>query len=161
RSRADRVLAPAPRALQVPDLGRVPRRAAAHRDRQAAEVPAAREILEGPEEGELKYLAFALLLVLSVGARAADIGPGDKAPDFTWQPADGKAVKLADFVGKRGFVLAWFPKAFTSGCTEELKSFGDADAQAALAKYDVSVYMVSFDAPDKNAEFAKSLGAKL
>ena len=109
----------------------------------------------------MKALAFALLLALSLQARAADLAPGDKAPDFSLQATDGKAVKLADFVGKRGFVLAWFPKAFTSGCTEELKSFGDADAQSALAQYDVAVYMVSFDKPDKNAEFAKSLGAKL
>ena len=34
--------------LQAPDLGRVPRRAAAHRHRQAAEVQAARAVLGGP-----------------------------------------------------------------------------------------------------------------
>jgi peroxiredoxin Q/BCP len=106
-------------------------------------------------------LAFALLAAPSSPARAADLKPGDKAPEFAVQGTDGKTVQLSDFVGKRGFVLAWFPKAFTSGCTEELKSFGDPEAQAALAKYDVAVYMVSFDHPDKNADFAKSLGATL
>jgi len=104
-------------------------------------------------------LALALALALSAPARAAEVGAGDKAPDFTLQGTDGKTVKLADFVGKRGFVLAWFPKAFTSGCTEELKSFADAGPD--LAKYDAAVYMVSFDSPEKNAEFAKSLGAKV
>jgi peroxiredoxin Q/BCP len=106
-------------------------------------------------------LAVALFAALSVSAGAAELKPGDKAPDFAVQGTDGKTVQLSDFVGKRGFVLAWFPKAFTSGCTEELKSFGDAEAKAELAKYDVAVYMVSFDKPDKNADFAKSLGATL
>ena len=106
-------------------------------------------------------LAFALCAVLASAAPAADLKAGDKAPDFALQSTDLKTVQLSDFVGKRGFVLAWFPKAFTSGCTEELKSFGDPLAQAELAKYDVAVYMVSFDHPDKNADFAKSLGASL
>jgi peroxiredoxin Q/BCP len=101
----------------------------------------------------------AALVLLPVLARAAELGPGDKAPDVALQGTDGKTVSLSDLAGKRAYVLAWFPKAFTSGCTEELKSF--ADAEADLAKYDVTVYMVSFDGPEKNADFAKSLGAKL
>jgi peroxiredoxin Q/BCP len=106
----------------------------------------------------LAVLAVSFLALTQV-TRAAELAPGDKAPDFQLQTSDGKTVKLGDFVGKRGFVLAWFPKAFTGGCTEELKSFADAEAE--LAKFDVAVYMVSFDSPEKNAEFAKSLGAKL
>ena len=102
---------------------------------------------------------LALLLVVPLLARAGDVGPGDNSPDFTLQTTDGKPVKLADFKGKKAFVLAWYPKAGTSGCTEELKSF--ADVMPELAKYDVAVYMVSFDSPDDNAKFAKSLDAKL
>ncbi|HTO56062.1 MAG TPA: peroxiredoxin [Myxococcota bacterium] len=102
--------------------------------------------------------AIVLCALLPLSARA-ELAPGDKAPDFTLQTTDGKPVKLSDFVGKRAFVLAWYPKAFTGGCTEELKSFGDAELD--LAKYDVAIYMVSFDKPEKNAEFAKSLNAKL
>ena len=104
-------------------------------------------------------LLVALCAALPLFAHAADLAPGDKAPDFTLQTTEGKPVKLSDFVGKRGVVLAWYPKAFTGGCTEELKSFADAEAE--LAKYDVAVYMVSFDTPEKNAEFQKSLNAKL
>ena len=104
-------------------------------------------------------LALALLALAPAAARAGELGPGDKAPDFALQSTDGKTVKLADFAGKRGVVLAWFPKAFTPGCTEELGSFKDAEAD--LAKSGAAVFMVSFDTPEKNAEFAKSLDAKL
>ena len=48
RGRADRVVQGQGRRLQGADLGRVPRRARPHRDRQAAEVQAARAVLGGP-----------------------------------------------------------------------------------------------------------------
>jgi peroxiredoxin Q/BCP len=40
---------------------------------------------------------------------------GETAPDFTLYGTDGALYKLSDQVGKRGVVLAWFPKAFTPG----------------------------------------------
>lgn len=40
---------------------------------------------------------------------------GDAAPEFTLRGVDGKPVSLADFKGKQGLVLAWFPAAFTGG----------------------------------------------
>jgi peroxiredoxin Q/BCP len=46
---------------------------------------------------------------------AAELKVGDMAPDFTLQGSDGKTHHLADFRGKKPVVLAWFPKAFTSG----------------------------------------------
>ena len=60
------------------------------------------------------------LTALAVPA-AADVPPatelkvGDLAPDFKLQASDGKTYRLADFKGKKAVVLAWFPKAFTSG----------------------------------------------
>lgn len=50
-----------------------------------------------------------------VMAAAGDLEAGAKAPDFTLQGSDGKSYALSEFVGKRGVVLAWFPKAFTPG----------------------------------------------
>jgi peroxiredoxin Q/BCP len=55
-------------------------------------------------------------------------------------------------------VLAWFPKAFTSGCTQEVASL--RDSAGALAAFDAAVFLVSLDDAAKNAEFAESLGAK-
>jgi len=64
----------------------------------------------------LRRLGTALAALLTAGAaQAADLAPGAKAPDFALAGSDGKTHRLADHVGKRGVVLAWFPKAFTPG----------------------------------------------
>ena len=42
-------------------------------------------------------------------------GPGDAAPAFTSAATTGVTLGLADFKGKSTLVLAFFPKAFTSG----------------------------------------------
>lgn len=102
-------------------------------------------------ERMLKTIAAALLL--------AALATGSPAPDWTLQGSDGKSYSSAQLAGRRGYVLAWFPKAFTSGCTAELESLRDAQAQ--LAGFDADVFMVSFDDPAKNADFAKSLKANL
>jgi peroxiredoxin Q/BCP len=47
-------------------------------------------------------------------AHAADLA-GARAPDFALAGSDGRTHRLADYVGKQGVVLAWFPKAFTPG----------------------------------------------
>ncbi|MDL2142104.1 MULTISPECIES: thioredoxin-dependent thiol peroxidase [Flavobacterium] len=43
---------------------------------------------------------------------------GDKAPNFSGVDQDGKAHKLADYVGKK-LVVFFYPKASTPGCTAE------------------------------------------
>jgi peroxiredoxin Q/BCP len=48
-------------------------------------------------------------------AAGDDLKPGDPAPPFSLVGSDGKTHRLADFKGKEAVVLAWFPKAFTSG----------------------------------------------
>jgi peroxiredoxin Q/BCP len=58
------------------------------------------------------------LLALLSGASAShadELAPGAKAPGFALPGTDGRQYRLSDFVGRRGVVLAWFPKAFTSG----------------------------------------------
>ena len=64
----------------------------------------------------LRRLGAALAALLTAGAaHAADLAPGAKAPDFALAGSDGRTHRLADYVGKQGVVLAWFPKAFTPG----------------------------------------------
>jgi peroxiredoxin Q/BCP len=59
---------------------------------------------------------FALaLLVFAPPARAADLTVGSPAPAFALQGSDGQTYALAQFAGKEGVVLAWFPKAFSGG----------------------------------------------
>jgi thioredoxin-dependent peroxiredoxin len=61
-------------------------------------------------------LVAALGLALGcVAARAAELKVGDPAPDFSLVGSDGQTYKLSDYRGKQAVVLAWFPKAFTSG----------------------------------------------
>ncbi|MBW2240358.1 MAG: redoxin domain-containing protein [Deltaproteobacteria bacterium] len=53
--------------------------------------------------------------LLASVAGAADLAVGSVAPAFRLSGSDGKAYALEDFVGTKGVVLAWFPKAFTKG----------------------------------------------
>jgi peroxiredoxin Q/BCP len=105
---------------------------------------------------------FALLISIS-STIAADLKVGDPAPDFELKGSDGKLYHLADFKDKQAVVVAWFPRAFTPGCTAECKSM--KENSPALHKFDVVYFTAStddFDAGAKgkgNEAFAKSLEA--
>ena len=60
-------------------------------------------------------LLAAIALLIAGTASADDLAPGAKAPDFALAGSDGKTYTLSQFVGRRGLVLAWFPRAFTPG----------------------------------------------
>jgi peroxiredoxin Q/BCP len=65
----------------------------------------------------MKALFVVLLFGLAAAAAkasAADLKPGDPAPDFALPGSDGKTHRLSDYAG-RAVVVAWFPKAFTGG----------------------------------------------
>ncbi len=110
----------------------------------------------------MKFLLFfacgasflAAWLLFASRTSAEELKPGDTAPDFSLVGSDGKTYKLSDFRGKQAVVLAWFPKAFTPGCTAECKSFA-ADGPK-LKKFDIVYFTASVDTAKKNAEFAKS-----
>ena len=103
------------------------------------------------------WLAAAAAVALIGGSMsvAAEPAVGDNAPDFTLEGSDGKTYKLSDFKGKQAVVIAWFPKAFTGGCTKECKSFR-ADGEH-LRKFNVAYFTASCDPQEVNAKFAKSL----
>jgi peroxiredoxin Q/BCP len=81
-----------------------------------------------------------------------DLKVGDKAPDFSLPGTDGKTHKLADYKGKT-VVLAWYPKAFTGGCTAECKAF--TSSGDAIKKFDVAYFMASVDDAETNKKFAE------
>ncbi len=100
-------------------------------------------------------LAIPLCFMASM-AWAADMPKvGDKAPEFELRGSDGKLYSSKEFLGKKAVVIAWFPKAFTGGCTKECKAFkADGDL---LKKYEVAYFTASTDTVDENTKFAKSL----
>ena len=108
-------------------------------------------------------MTMGLAMVLGVGLMAqapAELKVGDMAPDFSLQGTDGKLHKLADYRGKKAVVVAWFPKAFTSGCTIECKSLAANGDK--IRKFDVAYFMASVDPLEGeggNLAFAKSESA--
>jgi peroxiredoxin Q/BCP len=58
---------------------------------------------------------FIAFLALPFAANAAEPAVGAAAPAFSLRGSDGAVHSLAQHLGKRGVVLAWFPKAFTPG----------------------------------------------
>lgn len=103
-------------------------------------------------------VALAVTALLAAPARAAGgLEVGDPAPDFSLQASDGKTYRLADYRGRQAVVLAWFPRAFTKGCTVECKSL--AEKGDLIRKYDVTYFMASVDPVDENARFAEKYGA--
>jgi len=106
-------------------------------------------------------LIFALVLgslfAMTSNLSAADLKVGDTAPDFTMVGSDGKTYKLSE-LNKQGkaVVIAWFPRAFTGGCTKECTSFKNDGAK--MRDYDVVYFTASNDPTEQNKKFAESLG---
>lgn len=109
----------------------------------------------------MKSLLFTSALVALGGVLAmagsvqAELKVGDEAPAFELTGSDGKVYKSSDFKGKQVVVIAWYPKAFTGGCTKECKSLKEHGAD--LKKLDVSYFTASCDTVQLNTDFAKSL----
>jgi peroxiredoxin Q/BCP len=105
--------------------------------------------------------AFALAFALQA-ARAEELKVGDPAPEFELKGSDGKMHSLTEYKGKKAVVVAWFPRAFTGGCTAECKSLKENGE--AIRKFDVAYFAASTDdfeptAVSKgNKAFAESLG---
>jgi len=106
----------------------------------------------------LFVLSFALAANLAAQQAAAPkthLKVGDAAPDFTLPSTAGKPVTLSEFRGKKNVVLAFFPAAFTGGCTKEMLAYG-----AGLPKFDAidtQVFGVSTDNTPSLKEFADKL----
>ncbi len=62
-------------------------------------------------------------LSLVMGLFAAAPKVGDIAPDFTVKDIEGKTYHLSEVVKSGPVILAFFPKAFTPGCTKELTAY--------------------------------------
>jgi peroxiredoxin Q/BCP len=90
---------------------------------------------------------------------SVELKVGDMAPDFTLQASDGKTYRLSDYRGKQAVVVAWFPRAFTQGCTIECKSLAENGAR--IRQFDVSYFMASNDSVEDNTKFAQATSVTL
>ncbi len=80
---------------------------------------------------------------------------GDPIPAFTARTTEGRMISTAELRG-RLFVIYFFPRAFTPGCTRETKGFRDEYPE--LAEMGVEVIGISPDPHDKQCEFAEWAG---
>jgi peroxiredoxin Q/BCP len=106
----------------------------------------------------MRILSIVCLWGLSaISAHAGGLAVGDPAPNFTLPGSDGGSYTLADYKDKQAVVIAWFPRAYTSGCTIECKSL--AENGHLLREYDVTYFMASVDPLEDNMGFAEETKA--
>ena len=83
------------------------------------------------------------------------IAENETAPDFTLPASGGRTVSLAAMHGKP-FVLYFYPRADTPGCTKEAQAFQEALPE--LAGIGVDVIGVSKDGMKPIEKFAEKYG---
>lgn len=92
---------------------------------------------------------------LTVSGTASAGMLGDGAPFPAWELRDQTgATRSSNELSGRSYVLWFYPRASTPGCTAEGRAFRDAYAE--IQEAGLTVIGVSFDSPDKNADFAKA-----
>jgi peroxiredoxin len=120
-------------------------------------------------------MALAIGLLVTAGLRAQAPAPppppsvkvGQAAPDFTASyltapDANGRRqrqqVNLRDFTGQKNVVLAFFPAAFSAGCTHEMAQYQETSGQ--FNAHNTVILGMSVDSPWANAAFAEKLGVQ-
>ncbi len=82
-------------------------------------------------------LSLAVAGMLGLHAQTATIKThlkvGDAAPEFSLPATTGGNISLSQFKGKKPVVLAFFPAAFSGGCTKEMTAY-----QAGIANFDAA-----------------------
>jgi len=93
-----------------------------------------------------------IISMLGLGASAADIAEGMKAPAFAAKDQSGKTIQLSDFAGRKNVVLYFYPKDDTPGCTKEACSL--RDGHGAILAAGAVVLGVSADDEKSHKAFA-------
>jgi thioredoxin-dependent peroxiredoxin len=107
---------------------------------------------------DVPTMAFLERALSAVGLRPrSQVAVGQPAPDFTLFDSEGQAVSLGELIKQGPVLLAFYPRAFTSGCTHELRSY--ATQQAELSAKGAQLCAISVDDRETLARFRASLGA--
>jgi len=114
-----------------------------------------------------------LLLAANAYAQAPNAAPppppsvkvGQAAPDFSARylamengRPSFKTVKLSEYKGQKNVVLAFFPAAFSPGCTSEMAKYQENSGQ--FNANNTVILGMSVDSTWANAAFADKLGVK-
>ncbi len=89
--------------------------------------------------------------ILAALLGAAPIKVGDRAPDFTLPDTDGKPTTLSKLLEGGPVILAFYPKAFTPGCTHQNENFRDHIAE--VTAKGAQVVGISVDDVDTQRRF--------
>jgi peroxiredoxin Q/BCP len=100
---------------------------------------------------KLLGVATALMLLGGVASASGMLEPGDQFPSWELVDQNGAKVSSTDLAGKT-YLLYFYPKAMTAGCTKEGCAL--RDDYSAYEKAGVQIVGVSFDQPKENAKFA-------
>ena len=84
---------------------------------------------------------------------------GDLAPDLSLPSTSGETVTLSALRGREAVLVAFFPLAFTSTCTDEVCSFSEDHEQ--FAGRGVRVLPVSVDSVPTLREYKAKYGLRL
>lgn len=96
-------------------------------------------------------IVLAFLLASAAAYAAGMLKPGDSFPAWELPNQTGAVVSSKDYAGTT-YLLYFYPKAMTSGCTTEGCTL--RDNYTGFEKAGVKILGVSFDDPKDNAEFA-------
>ena len=99
--------------------------------------------------------AVVVFFALAGHAHAKMLHAGDPFPSWKMKDHTGRFVSSSDLAGKT-YLLWFYPKAMTSGCTKEGQGLRDRSDE--LTELAVTIFGVSFDDPEANAEFVKKEG---
>jgi thioredoxin-dependent peroxiredoxin len=103
-------------------------------------------------------MAFFDRALSAVGLRPrARVAVAERAPDFTLFDTEGQATSLAELLRQGPVILAFFPRAFTSGCTHELRSYAQHETE--LSRKGAQLCAISVDNRETLGRFRRSLGA--
>jgi len=89
------------------------------------------------------------LLAMLLGATSLKVG--DPAPDFTLSDQEGQPITLSRALEKGPVILAFYPKAFTPGCTKQNSNFRDHYAE--VEKKGAQIFGVSTDTVETQKRF--------
>lgn len=99
------------------------------------------------------FLALFLAACVAGTAHAGMLEAGSAMPDFALTDHNGQLVRSRDLAGNP-YLLWFYPKAMTPGCTKEAQAIRERYPEFQLAG--VQIVGISFDEPESNRRFVEA-----